>query len=88
MITVDVVVFQAYRNELNCSRRVPGYFTKSVTSLHAIDTWLHVHKANVVILTLETVGAVGVSVVDETMDVVRSTPKRAHCHANVIYLLP
>ncbi len=52
------------------------------------------HKADVVILTLETEGtvglslAVGFSIQGEDMDVARSAPQGTHYHVGVIYLLP
>ncbi len=58
-----VVIVNAKRQELRCSKRAPGYFTKSVTRLHlphAIVVRLHEHKINIVILTPETAGTVGV----------------------------
>ncbi len=66
---------------------------------HATAMRLHVRKSNVVILTPETVDAVGVlsrslslsvgfSIQDETVGVARSAPQGAHYHADVIYLLP
>ncbi len=57
VVVVVVVVIWAYLQELNCSRRAPGYFTKSVTRLHlphAIIVMLHAYLINV-ILTPETV---------------------------------
>ncbi len=50
-------------------------------------------KSNIIILTPETAGTVGVSAVgfsiqDEAMDVTRSAPQGAHYHDDVIYLLP
>ncbi len=61
---VVVVVVKAWRQELNCSRRAPGYFTLiGETRLHlphAIEVGLHVRKSNVVILTPETAGTLGV----------------------------
>ncbi len=58
---------------------------------HAIVVRLHVRKINVVNLTPETVGSVGVKSVaypgymDEAMDVTRSAPQGAPYHADVIY---
>ncbi len=61
---------------------------------HAIVVRLHVHKADVVILTPEAVDKVGVlssslslslgfSTQDDAMDVAQSAPQGAHCHADV-----
>ncbi len=50
---VVVVVVWAWRQELNCSRQAPGYFTYSVARLHrpqAIGVKLRAHEIDVVIL--------------------------------------
>ncbi len=48
---------------------------------HTILVSLHVHKADVVVLTPETVGT------SEAMDVARSTQQGAQFDADIIYLL-
>ncbi len=64
---------------------------------HAIVVRLHLR--NVVILTPETVGIIGVlssnlslsaglSIKDEAMDAARSAPQGAHYNVDVIYLPP
>ncbi len=56
---------------------------------HAIVVRLHVHKADVVILTPETTGTVGVGLlVGLSMDLAQYTPEGVHCHADVFHLLP
>ncbi len=65
---------------------------------HAIEKRLHVHKIDVVILTPETAGSIGVLTVtnqllvgfaikNETMNVARSTPLVNDYHAGFIYVL-
>ncbi len=63
VVIVVVVVVWAKRQERKRSRRAPGYFAILVTRLHqphAIVVKLHVRKSNVVILTPEKAGTVGV----------------------------
>ncbi len=56
---------------------------------HAIVVRLHVHKADVVILTPETAGSISVrSLVGLFMDVTRSALQGAQNHADVFHFLP
>ncbi len=56
---------------------------------HARVVRLHVYKADVVILTPETAGTVGVGLlVGLSMDDARSTPQGSLYHVDVFHLLP
>ncbi len=84
-----VSVIYGQHQDLNSSRRPPGYFTLSARRLqppHSIEVRLHVLNTDVVILAPATVGSISVRIFH---------PRRSHrcCpgphyHADVIRLLP
>ncbi len=96
-----LLLFRHNAKSLNVQEERLAISPQLVTRLHlphAIVVKLHLRKSNVVILTgndghnwclsSSLSLSVGFSVQDEAMDGARSTPQRAHYHADLIYLLP
>ncbi len=99
VVFVDV---KEWRQELNCSRRAPGYFSligekasptaRDISEVaRALNRRCYLYNGNsglIWCLSSSPSFSVGFSFQDEAMDVARSAPQGTHYHADVIYLLP